>query len=117
MFPSVPSPNHGQVKLPIDAKLKVGWTFDAKRSLFVSDQGERFDPFPLLPKTTLIVYKVPNLIDADPKKLSEAERDLKLYIQVILPDSSLSQDHVDKIRQWPCLSDASVGPTISLPQV
>ncbi len=117
MFPSVPSPNHSQVKLPIDAKLKVGWAFDAKLSLFISDQGERFDPFPSLPTTTQIVYKVPNLVGTDDENLSDAERDLKLYIQVILPESSVAQEHVDKVREWPCLSVASVGPTISLPKM
>ena len=85
MIPAVPLPKDGGVRTPIDIKLKPEWHFDTKRRMFVSDSGEKFAPRGQLPKSSRIVYKVPSLVGADPARLSKHERDLRRYMQVILP--------------------------------
>jgi hypothetical protein len=113
MIPAVPAPKNGRIPVPIDAKLEPGWHYDAGRREFVSDSGETFQPGRDLPKKTRIVYKVPHVADAT--KLSQAERDLQRYLQVILPPAEAAADYVQTVRSWPCIADAHVGPEVSLP--
>lgn len=115
MYPAVPLPENSGVRTPIDLELKPKWRFDAKRRLFVSDGGDRFSHRDDLPKGTRIVYKVPSLVDADEAKLSKHERDLRRYMQVILPHGESPADYVDAVRAWPFVAEARVAPTISLP--
>jgi hypothetical protein len=68
--------------------------------VFESDSGKRFKPSDL-PKNTRIVYKVPALAAADPVKLSRYEKDLRRYMQVILPEGASPADYVEIIRAWP----------------
>jgi hypothetical protein len=115
VFPSIPTPENSPIKIPVDAKLKRGWAFDAKHSVFVSDSGEKFNPFATLPKKSQIVYKVPSLAKSDPRKLSAPERDLRLYLQIILPEDCSASDYVSIVREWDCIADANAGPEVSLP--
>ena len=78
--------------------------------------AKRFNPFADLPKNTRIVYKVPALAKADPAKLSKSERDLRRYMQVILPKGESPADYIEAIRAWPSVEDAWVAPEISLPK-
>src|ERR1043165_632313 len=91
MMPAVPLPVGSKVRTPIDLKLKTDWRFDVGRRLFVSDTGARFAPRGDLPKNSKIVYKVPGLINVDEARLSEAERDLRRYMQVILPADQIGR--------------------------
>ena len=68
-----------------------------------------------LPKGTSIVYKVPALAAADEPRLSQPEKELRRYMQVILPQGVAPQDFVDVVRAWPSVEEASVGPDVSLP--
>ena len=111
MFPAVPAPGGGQVRIPVEAKLKPGWHYDRSRRIFVSDTGETFKPADL-PTKARIVPKVPQVTGT---KLSKAEQDLQRYFQVILPPAESATDYVDAVRAWPCIDDASTGPEISLP--
>ena len=97
-------------------KLKRKYRYDPKRRMFESDSGDRFNPADELPKNTRIVYKVPALVTADPAKLSKSEKELRRYMQVILPEGVSPADYVEAIRAWPCVEDAWVAPEISLPQ-
>lgn len=115
MFPKVPAPKYGKVKIPVDAKLKSDWRYDLNRRIFVSKSGETFRPRGDLPKRSKIVYKVPSLAHVDPAKLSEPEKDLQRYLQVILPFGKTAKDYVNTVRSWKCIAEAEVGPKISLP--
>lgn len=103
------------IAVPIEIKLKPGWTYHARRRRFESDAGKSCNPFADLPKGCRIVYKVPELLRQDPSRLSEPERDLIRYLQIILPPEASAADHVDKVRSWPCIQQADVGPIVSLP--
>ena len=43
------------------------------------------------------------------------EKELRRYMQVILPQGVSPQDFVDVVRAWPSVEEASVGPDVSLP--
>lgn len=116
MIPAVPLPENSKLLSPVEVKLKPGWRFDAKSRRFVSDAGEQFKPGSELPKAAKIVYKVASLAQADSESLSEAERELQLYLQVILPANESSAEYLDAIRRWPCVAEAHPPPEISLPR-
>ena len=116
-IPAVPLPAGSKVRTPIDLKLKAGWTYDASRRTFESDRGEKFSPRGELPKNSKIVYKVPNLARADESELNEHEKELRLYLQVILPAGESPAAHVGAVRVWPCVAEAHAAPEVSLPQV
>jgi hypothetical protein len=116
MMPAVPVPRNAGIRVPVEVKLKPRYRYDATRRVFESDSGERFAPAGDLPKNTRIVYKVPSLAGVDPRKLSRSERDLRRYMQVILPDGEAAADYVETIRAWPSVEDAWVAPEISLPK-
>jgi hypothetical protein len=99
----------------VELKLKPRYRYDSSRRVFESESGERFKPSVELPKNTRIVYKVPALAEADPAKLSKYERDLRRYMQVILPTGESAADYVDAIRAWPSVEDAWIAPAVSLP--
>ena len=115
MIPAVPLPEGSKVRTPVDLKLKPKWRFDTKRRVFVSDSGQEFTPHGDLPKKTKVVYKVPSLVEADESKLSKYEKDLRSYMQVILPAGESPADYLSVIRAWPCVDEAHVAPEISLP--
>lgn len=115
MIPAVPLPAGSKVRTPIDLKLKSKWRFDTSRRVFVTDSGQEFAPRGELPKNSRIVYKVPSLVEADEAKLSKYEKDLRRYMQVILPAGESPADYVNVVRAWPCVEEAQVAPEISLP--
>ncbi|HEY0406964.1 MAG TPA: hypothetical protein VGC89_14625 [Pyrinomonadaceae bacterium] len=116
MIPAVPLPQNSKIRTPVDVKLKPEWRYDASGRRFVSETGERFKPGDELPKGSRIVYKVPAVAqEADRSKLSEAERELQLYMQVILPAGESPADYVAAIRRWPPIAEARLPPEISLP--
>jgi hypothetical protein len=114
-IPAVPLPKDGSVRTPLDFKLKPDWHFDTKRRAFESDSGEKFSPREL-PEGSRIVYKVPNLARAARAKLNEHERELRRYMQVILPHGESPARYLRAVRAWPSVEEAHVGPEVSLPQ-
>src|SRR5918999_3472639 len=115
MIPAVPVPPDSPIRIPVDLKLAPGWRFLPDRRVFRSDSGEEFVPRSDLPKYTRIVYKAPDLARSDEAQLSEYERELRRYMQVILPKGRSPEDYVRSIRSWPCVEEAHVAPEVSLP--
>jgi hypothetical protein len=115
MIPAVRLPPGSKVRTPIELKLRAKWRFDGKRRVFVSDSGEEFAPRGQLPRNSKIVYKVPSLVEADQARLSKYERDLRRYMQVILPAAESPAEYLDAVRAWPAVEEAHVAPEISLP--
>jgi hypothetical protein len=116
MIPAVRLPANSRIRIPVDLKLKPGWRFNPDRRVFESDTGEKFTPRGDLPKNSRIVYKVPNLARVKAANLSKSERDLRRYMQVILPAGESPAEYVNVVRGWPCVEEAHVAPEISLPQ-
>ena len=115
-IPAVPLPKDGSIQTPIDFTLKSGWRFDLKRRIFESDTGETFSARGELPEGSKIVYKVPNLARADASRLNDAERDLRRYMQVVLPRGASPAKYLKVVRAWPPVEEAHTGPEVSLPQ-
>jgi hypothetical protein len=113
MYPAVPPPK-GLVGKSVDFKLKPGWRYNEATGVFVGSGGDQFAP-PPLPKETRIVYKVPSLAASSSQGLSKAERDLQLYMQLLLPPAAVPKDYVKTIQAWPCVAEAHVAPDVSLP--
>ena len=114
-MPAVPAPKSAAISVPVELKLKRNYKYDSRKRVFESGSGTSFDPYRDLPKDTRIVYKVPALAAADEAGLSKPEKDLRRYMQVILPPGVSPQDFVDIVRAWPGVEEASVGPDVSLP--
>lgn len=115
-MPAIPVPENSNIRTPVDLKLKPTWSYEPSRHVFVSGTGEKFKPSKELPKNTKIVYKVPALARADETELSKYEKDLRRYMQVILPAGNSPAEYLDAIRDWPCVEEAHTAPEISLPQ-
>jgi len=113
MYPAVPPPK-GLIGRSVDFKLKPGWRYDEAKGIFVNSRGAQFAP-PPLPKKTRILYKVPGLARSSSRGLSKAERDLQLYMQVLLLPSGAPEQYVKTIQTWPCVEEAHVAPEVSLP--
>ena len=113
-MPAAPPPQNDGIKAPVEVKLKPKYRYDSRRRIFESDSGERFKPTGL-PRHTRIVYKVPALAEVDPAKLSRHEKDLRRYMQVILPEGESPADYIEPIRAWPSVEEAWLAPEISLP--
>ena len=112
MMPAVPPPRSAKIKIPVE--LKPGWRFDPKRRVFVSDRGQVWKP--KLQRSSRIVYKIPRLAKARAASLSNPERVLQSYMQVILPASESPRAHLHTIATWPFVEEAYVAPEISLPR-
>jgi hypothetical protein len=115
MMPAVPVPESAGIRTPIEVKLKPHYRYNPARRLFETAAGKNFKPAGDLPRNTRLVYKVPALAQADPLKLSKAERDLRRFMQVILPEGASAADYVAVVRAWPSVEDAWVAPQFSLP--
>lgn len=113
MIPAVLPPK-GLTGRTIDFKLKPGWRYDEAHGVFVTAAGESFVPRSL-PKNARIVYKVPDLARASPRGLSDAEKDLRRYLQVILPTARGTKALVPRVQSWPAIEEAHLAPEISLP--
>jgi hypothetical protein len=101
--------------VPLDLKLKRRWHFDTKRRAFRADGGGEFLPAGELPRGTRIVYKVPNLEHAEAATLNQHERELRRYLQVILPRGVAPGSYLETVRAWPPVEEAHVGPDVSHP--
>jgi hypothetical protein len=115
MMPAVSVPQGAGIKTPVEVKLKPRYRYDPSKRVIESDSGKQFKPSGELPKNTRIVYKVPALAAADPARLSKHEKDLRRYLQVILPEGESPEKYVETIRAWPSVEDAWVAPQVSLP--
>ena len=115
-MPVVPLPRNLVAK-SIDFKLKSGWRYDERRGLFINSRGEEFAP-PELPKQARVVYKVPSLARSPGEQLSQPERDLQRYMQVIVPATrkpSQMAQMLKSVQSWPWIEQAHLTPEISLP--
>jgi len=118
MIPAVRIPAGAKIRVPVEIKLKPGWEFDAERGVFVSDRGEEFEARGELPKKSEIVHKTPALAAAARKakaKLSDDEKNLLRYLQVILPEDEPPAKYLKMIGDWPWVADANLPPAPSLP--
>ena len=96
-------------------KLNEGWEFDATRHVFVSTEGREFSPKTALPKGSKIVYTAPTLATAPRNSLSEAQRNLARYVQVILPKGHDAAAYRPVVAKWECVEEVDLAPVISLP--
>src|SRR4029078_11518228 len=115
MMPAVPAPKSAAIRVPVELKLKRNYKYDSRKRVFEAGSGTSFDPHRDLPKDTSIVYKVPALAAADESKLSQPEKELRRYMQVILPQGVAPKIFVDVVSAWPRVEEASFGPDVSLP--
>lgn len=105
----------GFVLPSIDVTLKPGWSFDAARRVFVSEDGERVSPSGDLPRGTKIVPLVPSLAASGRKRLSAPEKLLARSMQVILPKGDDAEHARRVIDEWACVERADLPPAIGLP--
>jgi hypothetical protein len=117
MMPAVHAPRNADIRVPVEVKLKPRYRYDSSKRVFESASGVRFNPGNDLPRKTRIVYKVPALAGMDVAKLSKWEKDLRRYMQVILPEGASPLDYVEIIRAWPSVEEAWVAPEVSLPKL
>jgi hypothetical protein len=113
MIPAVLPPK-GLTGRTVDFKLKPGWWYDEARGVFANEDGKSFAPR-ALPRDARIVYKVPDLVRASPQALSDAEKDLRRYLQVILPTARGTKALVKVVQSWPAIEEAHLAPQVSLP--
>lgn len=99
----------------LSLRLKTGWRFDRGSGQFVSATGQRLSVRDLLPKGSEIVPHVPALAEADPAKLTEAERELARYFQLILPKGATPEHHLQVVKRWDAVEEATLPPQVSLP--
>lgn len=99
----------------LSLKLKPGWRFDRSRGQFVAAGGESLSVRDQLPKGSEIVPIAPALADADPAKLSDAERDLARYFQLILPKGATPEQYRRVVKRWDAVAEATLPPQVSLP--
>ena len=117
MIPAVRTSGHAAPGAAVEVKLKSGFRYNSSKRGFESDSGKEFLPAGELPKNTRIVHKVPALAKAKLETLSKPEKELRQYVQVILPPGESPADYVETIRAWPGVEAAWVTPEISLPQM
>ena len=97
-------------------RLRPGWRYDPAKREFVAPGDGAVFPQADLPTGWRVVPSVPGLADDPQEALSEAERELARYYQVILPRRADPAAALTQVRQWPCLEEAYPGPEVSLPE-
>lgn len=117
MYPAVSLPSNSKIARPVEVKLKAGWRFDRRRRAFVAESGAKCTSQGDLPRKTKVVAKVPSLTEAPEAALSAPQKELRRYVQIILPEGHSPEEHLDAIRRWPCVEDAQLPPVVSLPTV
>lgn len=115
MDPAVPLPSKSAVRIPVELKLKSKWRFLPERRVFRSDSGEEFVPWNDLPRKSRIVYKVPSLAESNEAELSMEEKELRRYMQLILPQGHPPEDYLRTVRSWPSVAEAHRAPEVTLP--
>jgi len=112
-------PTHGEAPPELlrylSLKLKPGWRFDRDTGEFVSAAGRRLSVQDQLPKGSKIAPAVPALAEANPAKLSDAERDLARYYQLILPKGAAPEEYLRVVNRWDAVEEAALPPQVSLP--
>lgn len=120
-MPTPPVMTSGPVKPPgslrphLDVKMGLDWRYQETKRLFVSTGGDKFSPRPSLPKGAEIIPMVPALARADPGTLSEDERNLARFIQVVFPSKAARKKHAADVEGWPCAEEVRWPPEVSLP--
>jgi hypothetical protein len=109
-------PKDGSIRTPIDLTLRPEWSFDPAARRFISSSGEAFSLRGELPKGTKVVHKVPGVARADVSTLNAHERDLRRYLQVILPHGESPARYLRQVRAWPAVEEAHTAPEVSLPR-
>ena len=111
------SPKGKRLPPCLNVKLRAGWRFDASANDFVAPDGQRFRPRKPLPANAKVVAMVPHLAAAVVESLSEDERDLADYVQIMLPgaDGDRLRAFAQDIADWPCVEHVRMPPEISLP--
>jgi len=103
------------LKPHLDAKLQFGWRYDDTKRIFVSVKGKKLSPFKELPRGSLLVYTIPHLAHMKEASLSQDERELTRFMQVILPKRSDASKFLEILNDWPCFEEVKLPPEISLP--
>jgi hypothetical protein len=99
----------------LDVRLKSGWRFDRKRRAFVSADGGATSLRKLLPTGTKVVAMVPSLAAADPADLSDDEKTLASYFQVVLPSADEAATTAKALRSAEGVENVTAPPRIGLP--
>jgi hypothetical protein len=99
----------------LDMRLKAGWRFDRRRRALVSEGGGVVSLRRLLPSGTRVVPMAPSLAEADPRDLSEDERLLARYLQVVLPSDADPGAVAPALRGLDEVELVSTPPRIGLP--
>jgi hypothetical protein len=98
----------------LDVRLKPGWRFDRRRRALVSEGGQSLG-LRNLGRGTRVVPMVPTLAAADPATLSEDERHLARYLQVVPLAETDAAALADRLRALEAVEAVSTPPRISLP--
>jgi hypothetical protein len=114
-FPDSPGLPPG-VSPHLDVRLKSGWRFDRKRRAFVSADGDATSLRKLLPTGAKVVPMAPSLADADPADLSDDEKALASYFQVVLPSADEAADTAKALRDAEGVENVTDPPRIGLPR-
>lgn len=98
-------------------RLAPGWRLDEKAGAFVA--GSERVPLPdSLPRGTRARLHVPALASRNPKTLSEPERELARYVQVLLPkgaDAGAIRAALAALGKLAAVEQATVPPAPELP--
>jgi hypothetical protein len=97
-------------------KLRPGWRFDARANAFVDARGRSCPAPEDLPAGTKFLPVSPTLQRKHTGKLSAPERDLVRYFQIVLPTGADPRAYLDAMRRWPCATEVTLPPIVSLPQ-
>jgi hypothetical protein len=99
----------------LDVRLKPGWRFDRRRRALVSEAGQALSLRGLLSPGAKVVPMAPSLARADTQNLSEDERLLARYLQVVLPSGADPTDLAADLRGLEGVEQVSTPPRIGLP--
>lgn len=99
----------------LDVKLAPGWHFDASSGVFMSEHQEMFVPGEQLPTDAEIRFTAPEFAKSKPNTLTDAERNLAAYVQIVFPRGASVKKYLAVVKVWPCVADAHEPPVISLP--
>jgi hypothetical protein len=115
MFPAVPVSPDSRIQKAVEVRLKPGWRLHPRRRAFVSKAGKECVFGADLPRNTRIVPKVRSLVKTPEADLSAAEKELRQYVQVVLPEGESPASYLQVIQAWPCVAEAQLPPEVSLP--
>jgi hypothetical protein len=99
----------------LDVRLGSGWRFDRRRRALVAEDGQSLSLRGLLPPGARVVPMAPTLAAAPTKNLSEDERLLARYLQVVLPSGADPADLAAALRGLEGVEQVSTPPRIGLP--